>query len=168
MRPARSPLRPALSHEADSRLTLLRPRQPFWPVARYLLTQRLLADPVMRADTELESSRLPRPPPAHSPRSEALSTITNAARAALAVSSAWASRDGWTDTTAGFSARLKSRQAVAEACGSRSTTAAPSAAATARCRANVVFPVPPFWLMTAIVFIRRPSPPVAVYTCRSV
>src|SRR5216683_777894 len=72
MRPARSPLRPALSHEADSRLTLLRPRQPFWPVARYPLTQRLLAGPVMRADTELESSRLPGPPPAHSLRSEAL------------------------------------------------------------------------------------------------
>ena len=47
-------------------------------------------------------------------------------------------------------------QKEAEACGSKSNTAAllPSAsAATAKAVASVVFPTPPFWLMMATIFM---------------
>src|SRR5271166_7005773 len=65
-------------------------------------------------------------------------------------------RAGAMDTTAGLSASRVSCQKVADACGSRSKTAAllPSiSAATARAVAMVVFPTPPFWLMIASVFM---------------
>ena len=56
--------------------------------------------------------------------------------------------------TTGSSAWRRSAQLAAEACGSRSITAVlrPLAAkATAKCRATVVLPAPPFWLMSATV-----------------
>ena len=68
------------------------------------------------------------------------------------------------DTTAGLSASRVSCQKVADACGSRSKTAAllPSiSAATAKAVAIVVFPTPPFWLMIASVFMGADFPGVA-------
>ena len=59
------------------------------------------------------------------------------------------------ESTTGASIVLLSDHFAAEACGSRSMIVVlfSLAAATAKCNAMVVFPEPPFWLMTAIVFI---------------
>ena len=64
------------------------------------------------------------------------------------------SRLAWAEMTTGSSASRRSAQLAAEACGSRSMIAVLRpllAKATARCRATVVLPAPPFWLMSATV-----------------
>ena len=86
----------------------------------------------------------------------AVSIITSSPPACCICRSSWRRRLAWADRTTGSSAARRSAHLAADAWGSRSSTAVLRPAvldATARCRARVVLPEPPFWLMTDTTFM---------------
>ena len=80
-----------------------------------------------------------------------MARLAPASRAAVSRAGSWSA---WPEITAGVSATRRLAHAEADPCGSRSTSTVVSLArspATAIPHASVVFPAPPFRLMSATV-----------------